>query len=117
MGQISDGASRTVAIVEATPENAVPWTKPADLPYDPQKPLPKLGESALKAVTALSDGQALRSTPPKIRESGERAPLMSSENGPPCRLPMLSLVAEIPSTRMELPSVMYRSPVTVEVEA
>jgi RNA polymerase sigma factor (sigma-70 family) len=38
---ITDGTSNTLAIVEAA--DAVPWTKPADLIYDPDKPLPKLG--------------------------------------------------------------------------
>src|SRR5262249_43022624 len=36
-----DGTSNTLLIVEAS--ESVPWTKPADLPYDPQKPLPQLG--------------------------------------------------------------------------
>jgi hypothetical protein len=36
-----DGASNTFAVVEAG--TAVPWTKPADIPFDPRKPLPKLG--------------------------------------------------------------------------
>jgi uncharacterized protein (TIGR03067 family) len=39
--QIPDGTSNTILIVEAG--EAVPWTKPQDLPYDPQKDLPKLG--------------------------------------------------------------------------
>jgi RNA polymerase sigma factor (sigma-70 family) len=38
---VTDGTSLTVAIVEAG--TAVPWTKPADLPYSPKKPLPRLG--------------------------------------------------------------------------
>jgi hypothetical protein len=38
---IPDGTANTIGIVEAA--EAVPWTKPADLPYDPNKPLPKLG--------------------------------------------------------------------------
>jgi uncharacterized protein (TIGR03067 family)/prepilin-type processing-associated H-X9-DG protein len=38
---IKDGLSNTILIVEAG--EAVPWTKPQDLPYDPQKDLPKLG--------------------------------------------------------------------------
>jgi hypothetical protein len=38
---ITDGTSNTILIVEAA--SAVPWTKPEDLPYDPDKPLPKLG--------------------------------------------------------------------------
>jgi hypothetical protein len=36
-----DGTSNTVLIVEAA--EAVPWSKPADLAYDPDKPLPKFG--------------------------------------------------------------------------
>ncbi len=38
---ITDGSSNTVLVVEAG--EAVPWAKPDDLPYDPEKPLPKLG--------------------------------------------------------------------------
>jgi hypothetical protein len=41
---ITDGLSNTFLIVEAG--NAVPWTKPEDLPYDTDKPLPKLGGGA-----------------------------------------------------------------------
>jgi hypothetical protein len=41
MAQIRDGASNTIMVVEAG--EAVHWTKPEDLPYDPQKPLPRLG--------------------------------------------------------------------------
>jgi len=37
---ITDGTSNTVMVVEAGPP--VEWTKPADLPYDPEKKLPKL---------------------------------------------------------------------------
>ena len=36
-----DGTSYTILLVEAG--EPVPWTKPIDLPYDPEKPLPKLG--------------------------------------------------------------------------
>jgi prepilin-type processing-associated H-X9-DG protein len=41
IASITDGTSNTLMIVEAA--NAVPWTKPDDLPYNPKKPLPKLG--------------------------------------------------------------------------
>lgn len=43
LGQVTvqDGTSNTAMIVEAA--DAVPWTKPDELVYDPQKPLPKLG--------------------------------------------------------------------------
>jgi hypothetical protein len=37
----ADGTSNTVLLVEA--REAVPWTKPADVPYDPDGPLPPLG--------------------------------------------------------------------------
>jgi hypothetical protein len=36
-----DGTSNTLLVAEAA--EAVPWTKPADLVYDPKGPLPKLG--------------------------------------------------------------------------
>jgi hypothetical protein len=38
---ILDGAQNTLAVVEAG--SAVPWTKPEDLPFVPDKPLPPLG--------------------------------------------------------------------------
>lgn len=38
--QITDGTSNTIMIVEA---EQVTWTKPEPLPFDPNKPLPKLG--------------------------------------------------------------------------
>lgn len=39
--KITDGTSNTVAIVEA--KRSIPWSKPEDIPYDADKPLPKLG--------------------------------------------------------------------------
>ena len=39
--RITDGTSETLLIVEA--KQGVPWTKPEDIPFDPAKPLPKLG--------------------------------------------------------------------------
>jgi hypothetical protein len=50
---ISDGTSNTFALAEAA--EAVPWTKPADLPFDAKKPLPELGglfEKGFHAATA-----------------------------------------------------------------
>jgi RNA polymerase sigma-70 factor (ECF subfamily) len=41
INDIFDGTSGTIFLVEAW--EAVPWTKPADLPYDPAKELPMLG--------------------------------------------------------------------------
>ncbi len=40
---IHDGTSRTILVVEADEDQAVIWTKPDDLPYDPQQPARGLG--------------------------------------------------------------------------
>jgi len=39
--QIRDGSANTLLLVEA--KRDIPWTKPEDIPYAPEKPLPKLG--------------------------------------------------------------------------
>jgi hypothetical protein len=51
-----DGTSNTLMIVEAA--KAVPWTKPEDLPYDANKPLPKLGLAGVKSyfLASMCDG-------------------------------------------------------------
>jgi hypothetical protein len=41
LADISDGIGRTIMFVES--QSDIPWTKPADIPYDASKPLPKLG--------------------------------------------------------------------------
>ena len=57
LNQIPDGTSNTLGVVEAGPP--VPWAKPADLPYDPKKPLPKLdGPFANAFHVAMMDGSA-----------------------------------------------------------
>ncbi|NOZ40333.1 MAG: DUF1559 domain-containing protein [Planctomycetes bacterium] len=40
---VQDGLSNTILVVEAGPDRAVPWTKPADLPFDQANPLAALG--------------------------------------------------------------------------
>jgi hypothetical protein len=44
MQEITDGTSRTVMLVEADDDAAVPWTKPDDLAWDTQQPLRGLGQ-------------------------------------------------------------------------
>lgn len=52
--RISDGMSNTIMVVEA--EEAVPWTQPCELPYDPKKP-PKIGfHWGRKANVLMADG-------------------------------------------------------------
>jgi hypothetical protein len=43
LASITDGTSVTILAVEAGPDKAVPWTKPDDLPFDPQNPKAALG--------------------------------------------------------------------------
>ncbi len=51
----TDGTSNTIMIAEAA--KAVPWTKPEDIPFDPAKPLPKLGlPGASSFMAAMCDG-------------------------------------------------------------
>jgi hypothetical protein len=53
-----DGTSLTIGVVEAG--EAVPWTKPDELPYDPKAPLPKLGGLFKDGFHALMmDGNVL----------------------------------------------------------
>jgi hypothetical protein len=51
----TDGLSNTVGVVEAG--EPVPWTRPADIPFDPQKPPPQLtGPFADGVASAFMDG-------------------------------------------------------------
>jgi len=54
----SDGPDRTILVVEA--DGAVPWTKPEELPYAPDKPLPSLGGGPRGSFLAqMADGRIL----------------------------------------------------------
>jgi uncharacterized protein (TIGR03067 family) len=58
---VTDGTSNTVMVVEAA--EAVPWTKPADLPYDPKQPLPKLGGMFKDVFNAAFADGSVRALP------------------------------------------------------
>lgn len=47
LAAISDGPAQTMAVIKAT--TAVPWTKPDEITYAPNQPLPMLGELAIFA--------------------------------------------------------------------
>jgi beta-lactamase regulating signal transducer with metallopeptidase domain len=55
LSDVTDGLSNTILAVEAKRE--IPWTKPEDIPFDPQGPLPEVGGLSLDGVnTLLGDG-------------------------------------------------------------
>jgi hypothetical protein len=55
----TDGLSNTALIFEFPPEAAVPWTKPDDISYDAEKPLPLMGKPNEDFVTVgFADGSA-----------------------------------------------------------
>jgi hypothetical protein len=55
---IADGTSKTILLVEA--KRPVPWTKPDDIPYDADKPLPKLERWwPDRILMAMADGSAM----------------------------------------------------------
>jgi hypothetical protein len=71
ISQILDGTSNTIMIAEAS--EGVPWTKPDELEYDPNKPLPKLGKQNPETfLVAMADG-SVRTISKKISEKTLRA--------------------------------------------
>jgi len=68
---ISDGTSNTIMIVEAA--DGVPWAKPDDLEYDPEKPLPKLGKQYPEIFQAAFADGSVRVIQKKAPEKTLRA--------------------------------------------
>ena len=61
MSDIRDGTSNTIMILEADDSQAVVWTKPDDLNFDPKDPLKGLGHLVEGGFhTVLMDGSARR---------------------------------------------------------
>ncbi len=75
-----DGTANTILIVEAA--DPVPWTKPDELVYDPNGPLPKLG-GHFGSVTnvALADGEA-RMVGPNVSEKTWRSAIDPADGVP-----------------------------------
>jgi hypothetical protein len=64
INDITDGTSNTIMIVEA--EEAVPWTKPEELPFDPKKAPPKLGLKGADMFSAAAADGAVHTMSKKI---------------------------------------------------
>jgi hypothetical protein len=71
-GGFPDGTSNTILIVEAG--TAVPWTKPADLPYSPDSPIPPLGALSPKYfLVAMADSSVRTVYKEQVTEATLRA--------------------------------------------
>jgi RNA polymerase sigma factor (sigma-70 family) len=76
IADITDGTSNTLMIVEAG--RPVPWTKPEDLTYDPDEPVPELGGlSSDSFQAALFDG-SVHTLPKSIDETTLRGMITRS---------------------------------------
>jgi DNA-directed RNA polymerase subunit RPC12/RpoP len=71
LASFTDGTSNTLLIVEAA--SAVPWTKPEDLLFAPDKPLPKLGGHHSTGFNAAFADATVRFLPADIDEKTLRA--------------------------------------------
>ena len=72
MTDIIDGTSNTILAVETL--DAVPWAKPADLAYDPAKPLPKITPAWGEATNvAMCDGSVRAMNIQRLPEKSLRA--------------------------------------------
>jgi RNA polymerase sigma factor (sigma-70 family) len=77
---ISDGMSDTVAVVEA--EEPVLWTKPEDLPFASDKPLPRLGGLSADGFLALFCNGEVRFVKKGISEAKLRSVITRSGREP-----------------------------------
>ncbi len=77
-GSFLDGMSNTILVVEAT--DAVTWTKPDELPYNPVKPLPSLGLDPKKGFNAAMGDGSVRLILPTVSEQTKRAAITPAGN-------------------------------------
>jgi hypothetical protein len=64
---VTDGTTNTLLLVES--KHNVPWTKPEDIPFDPDKPLPKIGGFVEgRFMAALGDGSARPIDSEKVKD-------------------------------------------------
>ncbi|MCA9084289.1 MAG: DUF1559 domain-containing protein, partial [Planctomycetaceae bacterium] len=63
LAEFTDGLSNTLLVVEANAENAVTWTKPEDLPFDPTTPGNGVGAIRDNGFLGLLSDGAVRLIP------------------------------------------------------
>jgi uncharacterized protein (TIGR03067 family) len=81
---ITDGTSPTILLVRA--KRAVPWTKPEDIAYSAEQPLPALGGYYENGFHAIFVDGSVRFLPSSLDEPTVRA-LISRAGGEPVSLP------------------------------
>jgi hypothetical protein len=57
---VTDGTSNTLMFVQAAPDRAVEWTKPADIDFNPERPLEGLRSPRGAFLAAFIDGSVRR---------------------------------------------------------
>ena len=65
---VTDGLSNTILVMEVDPENAVLWTQPEDLAFDPESPATGLGKIRPQGFQAILGDGALRIIPVEIAD-------------------------------------------------
>ncbi len=65
-GEFTDGTSNTLLIVEA--DQGVPWTKPDELPFDPNQPVPPIQGHWINGFQAATADGAVRVIDRKVSE-------------------------------------------------
>jgi hypothetical protein len=73
-----DGTSQTILVIEA--DKAVPWTKPEDLSFGPNEPLPKLGGlySGNRFNVCMADASVLTLVRSRLSDTTLRAAITAS---------------------------------------
>ncbi|MGA2258489.1 MAG: DUF1559 domain-containing protein [Thermoguttaceae bacterium] len=82
--EITDGLANTILLVEA--KRDIPWTKPEDILYDPDKPLPELGGYFPGVVNTAFADATVRGLPSNISDKVLR-PLITKADGQAVKIP------------------------------
>lgn len=80
IANILDGTSNTILIVET--KRPVPWTKPEDIPFDPEKPLPELGGWNSNGFRVTMADGSVQFIPKNLDPEIIRRLIMAADGGP-----------------------------------
>jgi hypothetical protein len=80
VANIPDGTSNTILVIESN--NGVPWTKPEDVRYDPQQPLPKFGNLVPEQFLVVMADGSVRFVSMKVSEKTLRSAIDPTDGMP-----------------------------------